>query len=63
MVHIYIGILLRYKKGSVLMRWMDLEPVIQSKAYQKEKNKYHSLMHMCIYIYIYIYIYISVQFS
>ena len=40
------------------MRWMDLEPVIQSKAYQKEKNKFHSLMHMCIYIYI-----SSVQFS
>ena len=48
MVHIYIGILLRYKKGSVLMRWMDLEPVIQSRVYQKEKNKYHSLVHLYI---------------
>ena len=43
-VHIYIGILLRYKKGSVLMRWMDLEPVIQSKVYQKEKDKYRIVM-------------------
>ena len=45
-VHIYIGILLRYKKGSVLMRWMDLEPVIQSRVYQKEKNKYLTLRHI-----------------
>ena len=25
---------------SVLMRWMKLEPIIQSKVSQKEKNKY-----------------------
>ena len=25
---------------SVLMRWMNLEPVIQSKVSQKEKDKY-----------------------
>ena len=25
---------------SVLMRWMDIEPSIQSEASQKEKNKY-----------------------
>ena len=31
---------------SVLMRWMNLEPVIQSEVSQKEKNKYHILMHM-----------------
>ena len=30
---------------SVLMRWMNLEPVIQSEVSQKEKNKYHILMH------------------
>ena len=31
---------------SVLMRWMNLEPIIRSKVSQKEKNKYHVLMHI-----------------
>ena len=31
---------------SVLMRWMNLEPVIQREVSQKEKNKYHLLMHI-----------------
>ena len=31
---------------SVLMRWMDLEPVKQSEVSQKEKNKYCILMHI-----------------
>ena len=31
---------------SVLMRWMKLELVIQSKVSQKEKNKCHVLMHI-----------------
>ena len=26
---------------SVLMRWMNLEPIIQSEVSQKEKDKYH----------------------
>ena len=42
-VYIYNGILLSHKKNtfeSVLMRWMNLQPVIQSKVSQKEKNKY-----------------------
>ena len=30
---------------SVLMRWMNLEPTIQSEMSQKEKDKYHILMH------------------
>ena len=30
---------------SVLMRWVNLEPVIRSEVRQKEKNKYHILMH------------------
>ena len=30
---------------SVLMRWMNLEPIIGSEVSQKEKNKYHILMH------------------
>ena len=28
----------------VLMRWMNLEPIIQSEVSQKEKGKYHILM-------------------
>ena len=28
------------------MRWMNLEPVIQSKASPKKKNKYHILTHI-----------------
>ena len=29
---------------SVLMRWINLEPIIQSEVSQKEKYKYHLLM-------------------
>ena len=29
-----------------LVRWMDLESVIQSEISQKEKNKYHMLTHI-----------------
>ena len=28
------------------MRWMNLEPVIQSEVSQKEKNKYRILIHI-----------------
>ena len=49
-VHIHNGILLSYKKKSmfesVLMRWMKLEPVIQSEVSQKEKHQYSILMHI-----------------
>ena len=31
---------------SVLMRWMNLEPIIQSEVSQKEKDKYRTLMHI-----------------
>ena len=31
---------------SAIMRWMNLEPIIQKEASQKEKNKYHILMHI-----------------
>ena len=31
---------------SVLMRWMKLEPIIQSEASQKEKHQYSILMHI-----------------
>ena len=29
----------------VLMRWMNLEPIIQSEVNHKEKDKYHILMY------------------
>ena len=31
---------------SVLMSWMNLEPITQSELNQKEKDKYHILMHI-----------------
>ena len=31
---------------SVLMRWMKLEPIIQSEVSQKEKHQYSKLMHI-----------------
>ena len=30
----------------VLVRWMNLEPVIQNEVSQKERNKYHLLTHI-----------------
>ena len=41
MVHIYSGILLSHKNEfeSVLVRWMNLQPVIQTEVSKKEKNK------------------------
>ena len=32
---------------SFVKMWMDLETVIHSEVSQKEKNKYHVLMHIC----------------
>ena len=34
----------RNASESVLMRWMNLEPIIQSEVSQKEKNKYCMLI-------------------
>ena len=50
MVHIYNRILLSLKRNTSesVMRWMNLEPIIQSEVSQKDKNKY------CIITYIYI---------
>ena len=31
---------------SVLMRWMNLEPIIQSEVSQRQKDKYHILTHI-----------------
>ena len=41
MAHIYNGILLAIKRNETelfVVRWMDLESVIQSEVSQKEKN-------------------------
>ena len=49
MVHIYNGALFNIKKNTfelVLMRWMNLELIIQREVSQKEKDKYHILMHI-----------------
>ena len=35
----------------VLMRWMKLEPVIQSEVSQKEKHKYSILTHIYALVY------------
>ena len=46
-VYMHNGILLSIKRNafeSVLMKWMNLEPIIQSKVSQKEKDKYRILM-------------------
>ena len=46
--HIYSGILAIKRKETELfvVRWMDLESVIQSEVSQKEKNKYRMLTHI-----------------
>ena len=48
--HIHNGVLLGHKKmnafESVLMRWMNLELIIQSEVSQKEKDKYCILTHI-----------------
>ena len=36
----YYSVIKRNIFESVLMRWMNLEPIIQSELNQKEKNKY-----------------------
>jgi len=32
--------------GSFLMRWMKLEPIIQSEVSQKEKHQYNIITHI-----------------
>ena len=41
----YYSAIKRNTFESVLMRWMNLEPIIQSEV-TKEKDKYHILMHI-----------------
>ena len=42
----YYSAIKRNTSESVLMRWMNLEPIIQSEVSQKEKDKYCILMHI-----------------
>ena len=42
----YYSAIIRNTFESVLMRWMNLEPIIQSEASQKEKDKHHILTHI-----------------
>ena len=42
----YYSAIERNEFESVLVRWMNLEPVIQSEVNQKEKNKYGVLRHI-----------------
>ena len=42
----YYSAIKRNKLELFVMRWMDLESVIQSQVSQKEKNKYYMLTHM-----------------
>ena len=42
----YYSAIKRNAFESVLMIWMNLEPIIQSEVTQKEKDKYHIVMHM-----------------
>ena len=42
----YYSAIKRNAFESVLMKWMNIEPIIQSEVSQKEKNKYHILTHI-----------------
>ena len=42
----YYSAIKRNAFESVLIRWMNLEPIIQSKVIQKEKDEYCILTHI-----------------
>ena len=42
----YYSVIKRDAFESILMRWMNLEPIIQSDESQKEKDKYCILMYL-----------------
>ena len=42
----YDSVIKRNEMEVFVVRWMDLETVIQSEVSQKEKNKYHMLTHI-----------------
>jgi len=42
----YYSAIKRNTFESILMKWMNLEPIIQSEMSQKEEDKYHILTHI-----------------
>ena len=42
----YCSAIKRNAFESVLIRWMNIEPIIQSEVSQKEKDRYRILMHI-----------------
>ena len=42
----YYSAIKKNRSESVLMRWMKLEPIIQSEVNQKEKHQYSILSHI-----------------
>ena len=42
----YYSAIKRNETELLVVRWMDLESVIQSEISQKEENKYHMLTHI-----------------
>ena len=43
----YYSAIKRNETELFVVRWMDLETVIQSELSQKEKSKYHIITHTC----------------
>ena len=43
----YYSAIKRNKIELVVVRWMNLEPIIQSEVSQKKRNKYNILKHIC----------------
>ena len=43
----YYSVIKKNTFESVPMRWTSLETIIQSELSQKERYKYHILMHIC----------------
>ena len=43
----YYSAIKKNKCGLFVEMWLDLEWIIQSTVRQKEKNKYHILIHVC----------------
>ena len=42
----YYSVMKRNEFESAVVKWMNLQPVIQSEVCQKEKNKYFILTHI-----------------
>ena len=42
----YCSVIKKNVLESILMRWMNLEPIIHNQVSQKEKDKYCILMHI-----------------